>query len=67
MALSQALAADQPVRIGTSLSLTGKQYSLQGGYCRFSGSCSNGRRLARRCRSKTVHAMVAIEGKTDIQ
>ena len=34
IALSQAIAADQPLRIGTSLSLTGKQYSLQGGYCR---------------------------------
>ena len=32
--LSQAIATDQPIRIGTSLSLTGKQYSLQGGYCR---------------------------------
>ena len=34
IALSQPSAADQPIRIGTSLSLTGKQYSVQGGYCR---------------------------------
>jgi len=27
-------AAEQPIRIGTSLSITGKQYSAQGGYCR---------------------------------
>jgi branched-chain amino acid transport system substrate-binding protein len=27
-------AAEQPIRIGTSLSVTGKQYSAQGGYCR---------------------------------
>jgi branched-chain amino acid transport system substrate-binding protein len=27
-------AAEQPVRIGSSLSITGKQYSAQGGYCR---------------------------------
>ena len=27
-------AADEPIRIGTSLSITGKQYSAQGGYCR---------------------------------
>ena len=26
--------AQQPIRIGSSLSLTGKEYSLQGGYCR---------------------------------
>ena len=32
--VSQAMAADQPVRIGASLSLTGKEYSVQGGYCR---------------------------------
>ena len=27
-------AAEQPLRIGASLSITGKQYSAQGGYCR---------------------------------
>jgi branched-chain amino acid transport system substrate-binding protein len=27
-------AAEQPIRIGTSLSITGEQYSAQGGYCR---------------------------------
>jgi len=27
-------AAEQPIRIGTSLSITGKQYSAQGGFCR---------------------------------
>jgi branched-chain amino acid transport system substrate-binding protein len=27
-------AAEQPIRIGTSLSITGKQYSAQAGYCR---------------------------------
>src|SRR5262245_16073086 len=27
-------AAEQPLRIGSSLSITGKQYSAQGGYCR---------------------------------
>jgi branched-chain amino acid transport system substrate-binding protein len=27
-------AAEQPIRIGTSLSITGEQYSSQGGYCR---------------------------------
>ncbi len=31
IALSQAIAADQPIRIGASLSLTGKQYSVQTG------------------------------------
>jgi branched-chain amino acid transport system substrate-binding protein len=34
IALSQPSAADQPIRIGTSLSITGKQYSVQGGYSR---------------------------------
>jgi branched-chain amino acid transport system substrate-binding protein len=32
--LSQASSAEQPLRIGTSLSITGKQYSVQGGYGR---------------------------------
>lgn len=27
-------AAEQPIRIGASLSITGKQYAVQGGYCR---------------------------------
>src|SRR5262252_10472162 len=27
-------AAEQPIRIGASLSITGKQYSAQGGFCR---------------------------------
>ena len=30
--LSQPCAADQPIRIGSSLSITGKQYSVQGRY-----------------------------------
>jgi branched-chain amino acid transport system substrate-binding protein len=34
MGLSGPAAAEQPLRIGTSLSITGKQYSAQGGYCR---------------------------------
>jgi branched-chain amino acid transport system substrate-binding protein len=34
IALAQPSAADQPIRIGTSLSITGKQYSVQGGYSR---------------------------------
>ena len=34
MALSESRAAEPPIRIGSSLSVTGKQYSLQGGYCR---------------------------------
>jgi branched-chain amino acid transport system substrate-binding protein len=33
-ALSESSAAEPPIRIGSSLSITGKQYSLQGGYCR---------------------------------
>jgi len=32
--LSGPAAAEQPIRIGTSLSITGKQYSAQGGNCR---------------------------------
>ena len=32
--LSGPAAAEQPIRIGTSLSITGKQYSAQGGSCR---------------------------------
>jgi len=32
--LSGPTAAEQPIRIGTSLSITGKQYSAQGGFCR---------------------------------
>ncbi|MBX9590141.1 MAG: amino acid ABC transporter substrate-binding protein [Hyphomonadaceae bacterium] len=32
--LSGPVAAEQPLRIGASLSITGKQYSVQGGYCR---------------------------------
>jgi branched-chain amino acid transport system substrate-binding protein len=33
-ALSESSAAEPPIRIGSSLSITGRQYSLQGGYCR---------------------------------
>jgi branched-chain amino acid transport system substrate-binding protein len=29
-----SIEAQQPIRMGSSLSLTGKEYSLQGGYCR---------------------------------
>src|SRR5260221_13826557 len=32
--LSGPSAAEQPIRIGASLSITGKQYSVQGGYGR---------------------------------
>ena len=34
IALPEPSAAEAPIRIGASLSITGKQYSLQGGYCR---------------------------------
>src|SRR5262245_2245646 len=34
IALPEASSAEQPVRIGASLSITGKQYSVQGGYSR---------------------------------
>jgi len=34
IAFSQSSAAEQPIRIGVSLSISGKQYSVQGGYCR---------------------------------
>ena len=34
IALCEPSAAEPPIRIGSSLSITGKQYSLQGGYCR---------------------------------
>src|SRR4029077_20315827 len=34
VALSETSAAEESLRIDSSASLTGKQYALQGGYCR---------------------------------